>query len=125
MGVGVSRSAEPSRSACAGTFRIRRSCRSRGGCSAPRRAAASGTTTGGPEPGAALWREAGIGDVRAHDLRHTVATRLFVVDGWTVPQVQAYLGHVDPTVTLKVYTHVAAESLPRPSDGHLADTQDV
>ena len=70
-----------------------------------------------------IVREARIGDVRAHDLRHTVATRLFVVDGWTVPQVQAYLGHVDPTVTLKVYTHVAAESLPRPSDGHLADTQ--
>ena len=65
------------------------------------------------------WRQiveaAGIGDVHPHDLRHTLATRLFVVDGWTVPQVQAYLGHVDPTVTLKVYTHVAADELPTPA----------
>ena len=64
------------------------------------------------------WRRvvetADIGDVHPHDLRHTLATRLFVIDGWTVPQVQAYLGHVDPTVTLKVYTHVAAEELPTP-----------
>ncbi|MCP3973169.1 MAG: site-specific integrase [bacterium] len=72
------------------------------------------------------WRQivevAGIGEVKPHDLRHTVATSLFVRDGWTVPQVQAYLGHVDPAVTLKVYSHVNAESLPRPSDGHFADT---
>jgi integrase len=65
------------------------------------------------------WRrivaEAGVGEVRPHELRHTVATRLFVVDGWTVPQVQSYLGHVDPTVTLKTYTHVAAEKLPVPA----------
>ena len=64
------------------------------------------------------WRRivkaADVGDVHPHDLRHTLATRLFVVDGWTVPQVQAYLGHVDPTVTLRVYTHVAAEELPTP-----------
>ena len=65
---------------------------------------------------------AGIGDVTPHDLRHTLATRLFLVDRWTVPQVQAYLGHADPTVTLKVYTHVSAEDLPRPSNGHFADT---
>jgi integrase len=73
------------------------------------------------------WRRivesAKIGDIHPHDLRHTLATRLFVVDRWTVPEVQAYLGHVDPTVTLKVYTHVASEGLSRPSDGHLADTQ--
>lgn len=39
-----------------------------------------------------------------------------------LPQVQAFLGHVDPKVTLKVYTHVKAE-LPAPSRGHFADTQ--
>jgi len=66
---------------------------------------------------------AGIGEVHPHDLRHTLATRLFVVDGWTVPQVQAFLGHADPKVTLKVYTHVKAEELPAPSRGHFADTQ--
>jgi len=66
------------------------------------------------------WRRivaaADIGDVTPHDLRHTLATRLFVVNRWTVPQVQAYLGHVDPTVTLRTYTHIAAEELPRPFD---------
>jgi integrase len=65
---------------------------------------------------------AGIGNVNPHDLRHSLATRLFTVDGWTVPQVQAFLGHVDPTVTLKIYTHVVAEELPAPSSGHFVDT---
>jgi integrase len=63
-----------------------------------------------------------IGEVHPHDLRHTLATRLFVVDGWSVPQVQSFLGHVDPKVMLKVYTHVRAEELPEPSHGHFADT---
>lgn len=57
-----------------------------------------------------------------HDLRHTVATRLFTVDGWAVPQVQAFLGHADPKVTLKIYTHVSSEELPAPSSGHFVDT---
>lgn len=65
---------------------------------------------------------AGIGDVHPHDLRHTLTTRLFVVDGWTVPQVQAFLGHVDPTVTLRVYAHVMSETLPAPSSGHFVGT---
>ncbi|HZD23268.1 MAG TPA: site-specific integrase [Acidimicrobiia bacterium] len=65
---------------------------------------------------------ASIGEVHPHDLRHTLATRLFTVDGWTVPAVQAYLGHVDPKVTLRIYTHVSAEELPEPSRGHFADT---
>jgi integrase len=72
------------------------------------------------------WRRvveaANVGDLHPHDLRHTLATRLFLVDGWTVPQVQAYLGHADPSVTLKVYTHVSAEELPRPSNGQFADS---
>ena len=68
---------------------------------------------------------ADIGDVNPHDLRHTLATRLFVVDGWTVPQVQALLGHADPRVTLKVYTHVFPEDLPKPSRGQFADSLGV
>ena len=75
------------------------------------------------------WRRieelADIGDVNPHDLRHTLATRLFVVDGWTVPQVQAFLGHADPRVTLKVYTHVFPEDLPKPSRGQFADSLGV
>jgi integrase len=73
------------------------------------------------------WRRvaeaANVGEIHPHDLRHTLATRLFLVDGWTVPQVQAYLGHTDPAVTLKVYTHVSAEELPRPSNGQFTDSQ--
>lgn len=61
-----------------------------------------------------IVEKAGVGDLKPHDLRHTVATRLFTVDRWNVPQVQAYLGHVDPSVTLKVYTHIHPEALPTP-----------
>lgn len=72
------------------------------------------------------WNKIGgladIGDVHPHDLRHSTATRLFLVDGWTVPQVQAFLDHADPKVTLSIYTHVAAEDLPDPSCGHFVDT---
>lgn len=46
---------------------------------------------------------------------HGRATRLFTVDGWSVPLAQAFFGHADPKVTLSIYTHVAAEELPRPS----------
>jgi integrase len=65
---------------------------------------------------------ADVGDLKPHDLRHTAATRLFVVDGWNVPQVQAFLGHADPKITLAVYTHITAEELPAPSSGHFVDT---
>ena len=65
---------------------------------------------------------ADVGDINPHDLRHTLATRLFVMDGWTVPAVQAFLGHTDPKVTLKVYTHVMSEDLPVPSSRHFVDT---
>ena len=53
--------------------------------------------------------------VRPHDLRRTAATRLFTVDRWTPAEVQAFLGHRDPRVTLGIYTLVEAEDLPRPS----------
>jgi integrase len=58
---------------------------------------------------------AGVGDVHPHDLRHTCATRLFVVDRWTPAEVQRFLGHRDPRITLGIYTHVVAEDLPAPS----------
>ena len=53
-------------------------------------------------------------ECRPHDLRHTVATRLFVVARWTPGEVQRYMGHMDPRVTLVVYTHITAEDLPAP-----------
>jgi integrase len=54
-------------------------------------------------------------EVVPHDLRHSVTTRLFTRDGWTVPAAATYMGHSDPKVTLKIYTHLTAAALPRPS----------
>lgn len=53
-------------------------------------------------------------DVTPHDLRRTAATRLFVKDRWTTAEVQAFLGHRDPRVTLAIYALVDTETLPRP-----------
>ncbi len=54
-------------------------------------------------------------DAIPHDLRRTAATRLFIEDRWTPAEVQAFLGHGTPHVTLAIYTIVEAETLPRPS----------
>ena len=55
-----------------------------------------------------LWRrarrEAGIEDVRLHDLRHTVASQA-VAQGVPLPTVARMLGHSQPTMTLR-YAHV-------------------
>jgi integrase len=53
-------------------------------------------------------------ECRPHDLRHTVATRLFTVARWTPGEVQRYMGHLDPRVTLAIYTHITTEDLPAP-----------
>ena len=56
-----------------------------------------------------LWdrarAEAGIEDVRLHDLRHTVASQA-VARGVALPTVARMLGHSDPKMTLR-YAHVA------------------
>ena len=56
----------------------------------------------------ALWytvrREAGITDVRLHDLRHSVATHA-VMQGVPLPTVARLLGHRHPSMTLR-YAHV-------------------
>jgi integrase len=62
------------------------------------------------------WRRikdvAGV-ECRPHDYAdHTVATRLFTVARWTPGEVQRYMGHLDPRVTLAIYTHITAEDLP-------------
>ncbi len=55
-----------------------------------------------------LWprarREAGIEDVRVHDLRHTVASQA-VARGVPLPTVARMLGHSQPAMTLR-YAHV-------------------
>ena len=56
-----------------------------------------------------FWRkireEAGLGDVRLHDLRHTYAS-MALAQGETVLTIGRLLGHRDPATTLK-YAHLA------------------
>ena len=56
-----------------------------------------------------LWyrirREAGLEDVRLHDLRHTYASQA-VMQGTPLPVVARLLGHRQATMTLR-YAHVA------------------
>ncbi len=56
-----------------------------------------------------LWRkarrEAGIGDVRLHDLRHTFASHA-VMQSVPLPVVSRLLGHAQPRMTLR-YAHVS------------------
>ena len=60
-----------------------------------------------------LWRrarkEAGLDDVRLHDLRHTVASQA-VARGVPLPTVARMLGHADPVMTLR-YAHVGDRDL--------------
>ena len=63
----------------------------------------------GPRPlDISLWRkvrrEAGIGDVRLHDLRHTFASQA-VLQGVPLPVVARLLGHAGERMTLR-YAHV-------------------
>ena len=60
-----------------------------------------------------LWRrarkEAGLDDVRLHDLRHTVASQA-VARGVPLPTVARMLGHAHPRMTLR-YAHVGDRDL--------------
>ena len=60
-----------------------------------------------------LWRrarkEAGLDDVRLHDLRHTVASQA-VARGVPLSTVARMLGHSDPKMTLR-YAHVGDRDL--------------
>ena len=69
-------------------------------------------------PHLGLWRrarrEAGIEDVRLHDLRHTVASQA-VAQGVPLPTVARMLGHAQPTMTLR-YTHVGDREVEAAAD---------
>jgi integrase len=52
---------------------------------------------------------------RLHDLRHVDATTLLLV-GVPVHVVAARLGHADPAITLRVYTHVIGDQLTEAAD---------
>ena len=52
-----------------------------------------------------IARQAGLGEYRLHDLRHTHAT-LMLLDGIHPKVVQERLGHSSIVITLDVYSHV-------------------
>ena len=56
-----------------------------------------------------MRQEAGLDDVRLHDLRHTVASQA-VARGVPLSAVARMLGHADPTMTLR-YAHVGDRDL--------------
>ena len=73
-----------------------------------------------------LWyrarKEAGIEDVRLHDLRHTVASQA-VARGAALSTVARMLGHADPTMTLR-YAHVGDRDVQAAAEriGHFIET---
>ena len=73
-----------------------------------------GKRAGRPRTDSWLWNhwkqiraEAGLDDVRLHDLRHSYAT-LALRNGANVLTIGRLLGHADPATTMK-YTHLADE----------------
>jgi integrase len=56
-----------------------------------------------------ICQQAGVTDVRLHDLRHYVATRLLAA-GVDVRTVAGRLGHRNPSTTLNVYSHFVPEA---------------
>ena len=52
-----------------------------------------------------LIRKAGLPRVRFHDLRHSHASQLLAA-GVNIKVVAERLGHADPTITLRVYSHL-------------------
>jgi integrase len=57
----------------------------------------------------AIRREAGIGDMRLHDLRHAFASTV-VSSGYSLPVVGALLGHTQPQTTAR-YAHLVDDKL--------------
>ena len=49
-------------------------------------------------------RKAGLRDIRFHDLRHTYAS-LLLAQGEPITYVANQLGHKNPGITLKIYSH--------------------
>lgn len=55
-----------------------------------------------------VLREAGLPEIRFHDLRHTAAT-LMISNGIPVVVVSKILGHSKPSVTMNIYAHTSIE----------------
>ncbi|MCP4308601.1 MAG: site-specific integrase [bacterium] len=62
-----------------------------------------------------LGREAGIGHVHPHQLRHSVAS-LMIANGHTPPEVARVLGHSSATVTMTYYAHAFDQATAKAAD---------
>ena len=51
-----------------------------------------------------VLRKAGLRDIRFHDLRHTFASQL-LCNGANILYVSQQLGHANPGITMKIYSH--------------------
>lgn len=63
-------------------------------------------------------------DIRAHDLRHTFASILYDA-GVDIKTAQRWLGHSDPAITLKIYTHLSkkkAETSEEEASKYISET---
>jgi integrase len=56
-----------------------------------------------------LLEDAGIQNLRIHDLRHSYASYAITTAGLTLPQVGALLGHASPQTTAR-YAHLMDEA---------------
>jgi len=52
-----------------------------------------------------LLKRNGLPHIRFHDLRHTTAS-ILLSKGWSLKDIQEWLGHSDITVTANIYTHI-------------------
>jgi integrase len=57
--------------------------------------------------------EAGVPWASFHSFRHTAASLLFE-RGANVKQVQRFLGHADPSLTLRTYIHLLGDDIGEP-----------
>ena len=55
-----------------------------------------------------IQKDAGLGYIRFHDLRHTFAT-LALQNGVDIKTVSSMLGHYDAGFTLRTYTHATRQ----------------
>ncbi len=51
-----------------------------------------------------VLRKAGLRDIRFHDLRHTFASQL-LCNGANILYVSQQLGHANPQITMRIYSH--------------------
>ena len=56
----------------------------------------------------ALLKQAGLPDIRFHDLRHTFATNA-LAHGMDIKTLSTILGHVSSATTLNTYSHITDE----------------